>query len=500
MADMLTHLAVELELFHTASGTAFADVVIDGHPETWPIRSTRFRSWLKRQYYEETGGAPTITAIRAALDLLEVRAQFDGPQRTVHIRTAAHQGRIYLDLADEPWRAVEIGPDGWQVVTRPPVRFRRAAGMLPLPVPSKGGSIEALAPFLNLTTQSDFVLVVAWLLAALRHGGPYPLLAVSGEQGSSKTVLSKILRALVDPNVASVRSAPREERDLFIAATNGHLLAFDNFSEIPSWMSDALCRLASGGSFAVRQLYTDQDEMLFRAARPAILNGIEDVITRPDLADRAIFLTLPYVHETRRRPEVEIWTEFETARPHILGALLDAASHGLRALPDVRLKRLPRMADFALWATACETALWPAGTFLRAYDENRKAATEDVIEADPVAAHIREMMIKHTTWTGSASDLLRVSSEFSADRSTKNAGWPKSPRAMAGRLRRAQTSLRVLGIDIAFTREGRAGTRIIRMNASYNNPTRETVSAVSVNRRSQSANPLPGAGKPDHAV
>ena len=182
--------------------------------------------------------------------------------------SAEHDGRIYLDLADDRWRAVEIGPDGWQVITCPPVRFRRAAGMLPLPMPMRGGSIEALTSFFNLPTRSDFVLVVAWLLAALRHGGPYPLLAVSGEQGSAKTVLSKILRALIDPNAAPVRTAPREERDLFIAAGNGHLLAFDNLSDLPAWISDALCRLASGGSFAVRQLYTDRDEVLFQAARP----------------------------------------------------------------------------------------------------------------------------------------------------------------------------------------------------------------------------------------
>ena len=324
---MLTDLAARSELFHTASGTAFADIMIGGHRETWPIRSACFRSWLKRCYYEVTAGVPSAAAIRSALDLLEARAQFDGPQRAVHIRTAAHEGSIYLDLADDCWRAIEIGPDGWRVIAAPPVRFRRAAGMLPLPIPMRGGSIEALAPFLNLNGPGDFVLIVAWLLAALRPASPYPLLAVSGEQGSSKTFLSKILRALVDPNAAPVRSAPREERDLFIAASNGHLLAFDNLSDIPPWVSDALCRLASGGSFAVRQLYTDQDEILFQAARPAILNGIEDVITRPDLADRAIFLTLPYVHDTRRRPEREIWQEFETARSYFLGALLEAAAN-----------------------------------------------------------------------------------------------------------------------------------------------------------------------------
>jgi hypothetical protein len=136
--------------------------------------------------------------------------------------------------------------------------------MLPILAPERGGSIEALASLLNLSSRDDFVLIVAWLLASFRFGGPYPLLAISGEQGSAKTVLSKLLRALVDPNTAPVRALAREERDLMIAA-NGYLLAFDNLSRLSPWVSDALCRLASGGSFAVRQLYTDDEEVLFQA-------------------------------------------------------------------------------------------------------------------------------------------------------------------------------------------------------------------------------------------
>src|SRR5262249_49798300 len=156
--------------------------------------------------------------------------------------------------------------------------------------------------------------------------------AISGEQGSAKTVLSKLLRALVDPNEAPVRALPREERELMIAANNGHLLAFDNLSGLPTWLSDALCRLASGGSFTVRQLYTNDEEVLFKAARPTLLNGIEEVIGRADLADRAIFLTLMPIEEEQRRSEAELWREFELARPTIVGALLDAAVHGLRTV------------------------------------------------------------------------------------------------------------------------------------------------------------------------
>jgi hypothetical protein len=284
---MLDEMALCEEVFHTASGIAFADFITDGHRETWPIRSKRFRTWLRRCYYQATGAAAGSAVIRSALDLLEARAQFDAPERPVSMRVAEHGGRIYLDLADEHWRAVAIDRDGWKVVQCPPVRFRRSPGNLPLPVPERGGSIEALRPFLNLPNRNDFVLVVAWLLAALRPSGPYPLLAITGEQGSAKTVLSKLLRALVDPNVAPVRALPREERELMIATNNGHVLAFDNLSGLPHWLSAALCRLASGGSFAVRRLYTDDEEVLFKAARPIVLNGIEDVIGRADLADRA---------------------------------------------------------------------------------------------------------------------------------------------------------------------------------------------------------------------
>jgi hypothetical protein len=282
---------------------------------------------------------------------------------------------------------------------------------------------------------------------------------------------------LIDPNAAPVRALAREERELMIAADHSHLLAFDNLSVLPSWLSDALCRLASGGSFAVRQLYTDDEEVLFQAARPILLNGIEDVIRRADLADRAIFLTLAAIGEDQRRPERELWREFEIARPRILGALLDAAVHGLGELPRVRFEKLPRMADFALWAMACETAFWPAGTFARAYDANRSAAIESVIDTDLVAACVREIMAERHSWTGSASDLLRAHADCAGDDVSRRKGWPKNPRALAGRLRRAQTFLRVLGIDIAFSREGHAGSRIIWIRRTLEN-TVSTVSSV----------------------
>jgi hypothetical protein len=469
-ADILIDLALSAELFHAPDGTGFADLDINGHRETWPIRAKGFRRWLARRFFEATQGAPSSEALQSALNVIEAKAHFDAPERTVHIRVGGLDGKLYLDLGEATWRAVEIDATGWRVIDNPPVRFRRAAGMQPLPVPVAGGSIEVLRSFLNVHSDNDFVLVVAWALAVLRNHGPYPVIVLSGEQGSAKSTFSAILRALLDPNTAPLRALPREDRDLFIAASNGHVLAFDNVSGLPGWISDTLCRLATGGGFAVRQLYTDQDEVLFDASRPVILNGIEDIVTRPDLADRAVFLTLEPIAEEHRRPEQELWAAFEVERPRILGVLLDAVVEGLKRLPKTRLEKLPRMADFALWATACERALWPAGTFWSAYCCNRDEAVEGVIDADPIAAAVRAVMAMRTVWTGTASDLLGALAEAAGERIAKSKTWPDNPRALAGRLRRAATFLRKIGIEIGFGREGRARTRTIHITTSPSLP------------------------------
>jgi hypothetical protein len=461
-ADILIGLTSSAELFHS-DGTGFADLEINGHRETWPIRSKIFRCWLAHRYFDKTQSAPNSQAIQSALNVIEVRANFDSPGRSIHVRVGGLDNKIYLDLGDETWRAVEIDASGWRVIDRPPVRFRRSAGLQALPMPVSGGSIEMLRSFLNVRSDADFVLVVAWALACLRNRGPYPVIALSGEQGSAKSTFSAILRALVDPNTAPLRALPREDRDLFIAASNGHVLAFDNVSGLPAWISDTLCRLATGGGFAVRQLYTDQDEVLFDATRPVILHGIEDIVTRPDLADRTLFLTLEPIAEENRRPEAELWAAFETERSRILGALLDAVVEGLKRLPETHLSKLPRMADFALWASACETALWSGGTFWKAYRGNRDEAVEGVIEADPVAGAVRTLMATRIEWKGTASDLLGALKGILDEHTAKSKSWPDTARALSRRVRRAATFLRKIGVQITFEREGHTRTRIINI-------------------------------------
>ncbi|MCZ6653515.1 MAG: hypothetical protein O7D91_10875 [Planctomycetota bacterium] len=362
-----------VEVFHEPGigGDAYATIVVAGHRETYRLRSREFRRWLARQFWTSCGKAPNSQATQDALSVLAGKAHFECPECRVHLRLAEHDGAVYLDLGNGEWEAVEITPSGWRVVAEPPVRFRRTRGMRALPYPSTDGDIAALRPFLNLASNDAWILVTAFLLGTLKPAGPFPILVVNGEQGSCKSSLCRALRSLVDPNISDLRATPRDERDLVISANNGWLVAFDNLSHIRTWLSDALCRLATGGGFSTRELFTDQDEVILDVQRPIILNGIEELVTRGDLLDRSICITLPTIETGRRKTETEFWGAFERAKPRILGGLLNAVSTALKNVASTRLRLLPRMADFATWVVSAESALpFEAGAFMSAYNTN----------------------------------------------------------------------------------------------------------------------------------
>ena len=204
---------------------------------------------------------------------------------------------------------------------------------------------------------------------------------MNGEQGSGKSTFTRLLRTIVDPNSAPIRAAPKDDRDLMVAVVNNHLLAFDNLSKVEAWLADGLCRVATGGGFATRALHTDRDENVVMATRPIILNGIPTLSDRADLSERSVGVRLKPIPEEERQPEDEFRAEWATALPYILGSLCDALSTACQRLPERRVsKRAPRLADFAKLMVAAEPGLgWEAGTFLAAYEGNRKDQTDTTL-------------------------------------------------------------------------------------------------------------------------
>ena len=452
-----------VQLYHSAGADpdGYASVPIEGHRETWRIGAKMFRYWLQRLFWQQHKSAVNAQALQDVIGVLRGQAMFEGAERPVFVRLAEFEGAIWLDLANEDWQAVRIDHQGWTVVNEPPVRFVRPRGMLPLPIPEPGGSIDDLRPFVNVGDDADWLLVVSWLVATLRPNGPFPLLGIHGEQGSAKSTTCRMLRALVDPNEAALRSEPRDERDLMIAASNGWVVALENLSKVPIWLSDALCRLATGGGFGTRELYSDGEEKLFNAKRPVMLNGITELATRPDLLDRSILINLPRISDDRRCTEAELWRDFDAAKPRILGAVLDAVSMALRNLDSVVLECKPRMADFAQWGCAAEPAFGcEPGAFMVSYRGNRETANESAIESSIIAGPLLAMLNGCDKWEGTATELKAALEDAAGDRATKDRGWPKRPHILSGELKRIAPNLRRMGFDVDI---GKSGPRFVHI-------------------------------------
>lgn len=453
------------DLFHDPKGEAFASVDVGKRREALRLRSRKFRAWCARTVRAQGGFAVGSSAIEEALVVLEGIAVCDREERSTHVRVADHDGALWIDLADEDGRVVQVTREGWSVRDAAPdsVHFVRPGALRPLPLPTKGADASALRPFLNVADDDGFTLALAWLVTAFRPGRPFPVLNLTGEQGTGKSTASRVLRSLVDPSAAPIRSAPRDDGELFVAAVNAHVIAYDNLSGIAPWLSDGLCRLATGGALAKRTLYADADETVLEAIRPIIVNGIDDLAARSDLADRSLLVSLEPIPTSARRDEETFWTDFAAAAPGILGALLDGVSSALANVGRVELASLPRMADFARWATAAEPGLGlPRGSVMAAYRRQRAKAVDVALEASPVAVAVRELLAdpkRGGTWEGTAGALLGDLNRIIGDDAKRARGWPKQANHLAGALNRAKTFLREVGVVVGSRTTGSGPTK-----------------------------------------
>jgi hypothetical protein len=464
-ADKLVHLARGAELFHTPGGCdseGYATVAVGDHRETWPVASNGFRRWLGKRFHDEFAKVPGGQALQDALNVLAGKAVHEGAEHEVAARVAAKGAALYLDLCDARWRAVEVTAAGWSVVPAPPVKFVRRRGMLPLPEPQRGGRLDELRPFLNLADDDSWVLAAGWAVCAFRPGYPFPVLFVNGEQGSAKTTACRALRSVIDPHKVPLRLPAREARDLMITATGGWVVAFDNLSGIPVWLSDALCCLATGAGFGTRQLYSDDEEKLFEAGRPVILNGIEDLAERDDLKSRGFMVTTATISDSARRTEAEFKAALAGARPRVLAGLLDAAAAALKNLPLGCPPRLPRMADAGAWVAAAEPALgWRPGTFVDAVARNSGLEVLATLENSTLYPALEAFLQGHPAgrWEGGYRDLLAGLEGKADEKTRRRRDWPASPRGLSGALRRLAPTLRKADWTVEFDRAGPKGAR-----------------------------------------
>jgi hypothetical protein len=454
VASELIALALDHgELFHDEqSDEKFIAVNVEGVEQVFQVGTKGFIEWLSYAYYTDTksGDAPGMSAsesaIKQACFALAGIAKHEGEKKPVYLRAAPYQDGLIIFIGDDRWQVIEVQPTGWRVLQQSPVKFWKPGSMQALPIPHPGGDIKELWVYCNIQPQ-DRPLVLAWLLEAFRPDTPFPVLALNGPQGSTKSSTHDRIRQLIDPNKVNLRAAPKTTEDIYISAGVNWIVSFENISRLTPQQQDALCTLATGGGFASRTLHTNAEETIIEVKRPVIINSIPVVVTAQDLTDRVLNIELKPIDY---REESEINAAFEEAMPRIFGALLDLMVKTLAQLPKVKLTKPPRMADFTRLGEAMMQAQGhQPGEFEALFRANRQESVARAMESSPVAVAVRELVDAHkgqseNVFYGTMKKLLETLTVYRHDTN----GWPHSPRGLGDILRRQSPALAALGISI----------------------------------------------------
>lgn len=457
IATKLVNVAIKnsFERWHTPEGEPYITIPINSHREHYRIstKSSKMKSWLGMLGRDLIGGTPSISSIRDAINVLSGIAVYDGPEYRLYVRKAEIDGKIYVDLGDSSWRAIEISEDGWKIVENCQIHFKRSKNTLPLPIPERGGEIDTLKDLINAGTEENWILTLAWLSQAFWCRGPYAHLYLRGTQGTAKSYMMQTLKAISDPSAAIKRRLPKTERDAAIAIGSEASPCFDNLSGMSDDIADLWCVASTGGVSSQRALFTDDEESIIYVKCPIIANGIEDLGQRGDLLDRTIVLDLEPITEEERRTEKEMQAAIDENRPKLFACLLDMTVAGLNAIDAVDLEKPPRMADFAEWACACLGGA--AKRFMEIYANSRINTSIDLAEMNRLPSAIYNFVIIQygKTWKGSASDLLAKLDEFMIIRPGQEpTEWPTTPDKMGSELRRFSQALEAKNIFTTYTR------------------------------------------------
>lgn len=418
------------------------------------INDRKFKNYLSFIYRKATGKTIGEPQLKEVVAELEGRALHDSnsKQEKVFLRVGESNGKLYIDLCNDKWQAVEISPNGWEVLDSKdiPVKFERPQHALPLPDPKSAttGDISKLWEIVNIP-KDDQILVLAFILECFRCTTAFPILVLLGLQDSGKSATQNAIRSLIDPSSSNLRTAPRKVDDLVTDAASNWFVSYNNVSSLSDEMHDDFCCIATGSGFATRKFYTNIQQIVINIARPVAINGIFNFIRRPDLQDRAIILELDSIDESRRKTDEQLNKAIQENRTSIFRGVLDLLVKVLQELPKVTLERQPRMADFALLGVAVEKALGlPKDVFINRYRANRASAKESILDSSPIMLALVEFIEiqENKFWRGRPSELLEALTAFKTP--SIHTTWPKTPHAMGGELKRYIAPLCVVGIQV----------------------------------------------------
>lgn len=394
-SEKLIKIAENYKLFHddTKEGYAYVNNV------AIKIRGSMFKQKLARELWELENKSPNSDALNQALNVIEAMAVYDGECIKLSNRVAEHDGCFYYDLADG--RVVRITKYSWDVIDNFPILFKRYSHQQRQVEPKRGGDIERLFRFINVSEELHRLLSLVSAISCIVPNIPHPIIHPYGDQGAGKTTFFTFFKLLIDPSKMSVIITPRNMEETIQVLEHHYLCMFDNLSTFPDWLSDLLSQACTGGGFSKRKLYTDDESVIYQIQRCIGLNGINLLISRADLMDRTILLHLERIEPSKRKEWRVLMQEFEEERPYILGCFFDVLSKAMGIYPSIKLDNLPRMADFMRWGVAIAQAMgYKANDFVQAYQGNIESQNAEIINSNTLAQAVLTFMADKNEWSG----------------------------------------------------------------------------------------------------
>ena len=459
-AEILLKIVEEKEnviLFHDDRNDTYISLKVGDHNEIMTLKSKAVRRWLTKEFWVARKKAVKADAVKGAIAVLDGRACFDGPEYKLQNRIAWKDGDLWYDLANKKWQAIKINDVSWEIVNEPPILFNRYSHNQAQVIPvAEGGDVTLVLNYINISDPEQKLLLLVYLICSFIPDFPHPIMLLLGSQGSAKSTLSKLLRSIVDPSFIEIASLLDNQRELVQALAHHAFLFFDNVSHISEAVSDTLCKAVTGSGFVKRELYSDDDDIIYKFKRSIGINGINLVATRPDLLDRSIILELERIDESNRKQEKEIEDRLEKDLPLILGGVFDVLVKTLRIKPTIKLSAFPRMADFASWGSAVAEALgYTKEEFRDAYQNNIDKQTEAILNENIVAI----VLISYTEesswrrWEGTMSELLENLTRHApfAHVNTYDKYWPKAANRLSYALNILKVTLRSVNISITIS-------------------------------------------------
>ena len=314
--------------------------------------------------------------------------------------------RIAYFLADEKRQTVVITPDKWKECVKTKDKFIKQKADISQVEPKRGGNLlTLLRRYINLN-DDDFLLLVIWIVQAFSRKTSHYAAVIPSEMGRGKTTLTKLLRSLIDPSHSGASLTPSSDTDLKTILANTFMACFDNTAPLPEQYSNILCAAITGTKEAKRKLYSDCDQIILNLHNLVVLNGVNVVPKKSDLADRSLLFELQKIDEEKRMTEEEFWRNFEKDKPAILGAIFDTLQKAMQILPTLDIKKLARMADAHKDMIAIALALdIPLEEFQRIFHQNLHAMQMACAGHDEFVDAVVEYVKQHGTQTGRVSEI-----------------------------------------------------------------------------------------------